>query len=135
MLISENRLVTGEIYMMIHPALKPDCELIEGDVIELEEGFFVLNDDLDPRQEATEEQIEKARQSHEILVTVSLVPRLTTLRQSNEDIALVVALVILATIYLYSRFKYITRIYLYDFFSCTSPKTIYSSFPKVPIVQ
>lgn len=62
-MIDETRLATREMYMMLHPALEPDCELQEGDVIELEEGFFILNDDLNPMQIATVEQIQKARQS------------------------------------------------------------------------
>ncbi len=57
-LIDENHLATREMYMMMHPVLEPNCELIEGDVIELEEGFFVLNDDLNPMQMATEAQIQ-----------------------------------------------------------------------------
>ena len=44
-MIDETRLATGEMYMMMHPALEPDCELTEGDVIELVKGFFVLNSD------------------------------------------------------------------------------------------
>ena len=32
-MIDETRLATGEMYMMMHPALEPDCELTEGDVI------------------------------------------------------------------------------------------------------
>ncbi|KJH70241.1 hypothetical protein [Aliterella atlantica] len=62
-MIDETRLATREMYMMMHPAREPDCELREGDVIELEEGFFILNDDLNPMQIATIEQIQKARQS------------------------------------------------------------------------
>lgn len=54
------RLASREAFMMMHPALEPDCELQEGDVIELEEGFFVLNDDLNPMELATEEQIRQA---------------------------------------------------------------------------
>jgi len=62
-MIDETRLANREMYMMMHPALEPDCELTEGDVIELVKGFFVLNSDLNPMQMATEEQIQKARQS------------------------------------------------------------------------
>lgn len=50
-------LASREAFMMMHPARDPDCTLKEGDVIELEEGFFVLNDDLNPMDLATEEQI------------------------------------------------------------------------------
>ena len=45
------------------PALEPDCEFTEGDAIEMVEGFFVLNDDLNPMQMAMKEPIQKARQS------------------------------------------------------------------------
>lgn len=45
--------------MMNHPGLD-DPDLKKGDVIELEEGFFVLNDDLNPMELATEEQIRQA---------------------------------------------------------------------------
>lgn len=50
-------LASREAFMMLHPARQPDCTLKEGDIIELEEGFFVLNDDLNPMELATEEQI------------------------------------------------------------------------------
>ena len=56
------RLATREMYMMMHSARDPDCDLIEGDVIELEESFFVLNDDLNPISLAIEEQIRQARE-------------------------------------------------------------------------
>jgi len=56
------RPATREMYMMLHPGCEPDCALCEGDVIELEEGFFVLNDDLNPMALATEEQIRQARE-------------------------------------------------------------------------
>lgn len=49
-------LATRQMYMMMHPGLD-DPDLKEGDVIELEEGFFVLNDDLNPMELVTEEQI------------------------------------------------------------------------------
>ena len=62
-MIDETRLATREMYMMMHPALEPDCELTEGDIIELVKGFFVLSSDLNPMQIATDEQIQKARQS------------------------------------------------------------------------
>lgn len=62
-MIDETHLATREMYMMLHPALEPDCELIEGDVVELVEGFFILNEDLNPMQIATVEQIQQARQS------------------------------------------------------------------------
>lgn len=57
-----DRLASREAFMMMHPATEPDCTLEEGDIIELEEGFFVLNDDLNPMELATEEQIASARQ-------------------------------------------------------------------------
>ncbi len=46
--------------MMCHPARDRDCEMVEGDIVELEEGFFVLNQDLNPMERATEEQVKKA---------------------------------------------------------------------------
>jgi hypothetical protein len=55
------RLASREAYMMMHPALEDDCTLVAGDVIELEEGFFILNEDLNPMELATEEQIQRAR--------------------------------------------------------------------------
>lgn len=55
-------LASREAFMMMHPARDPDCTLKEGDVIELEEGFFVLNDDLNPMELATEEQIGRAKE-------------------------------------------------------------------------
>lgn len=55
------RLATREMYMMMHPGLD-DPDLSEGSVIELEEGFFVLNGDLNPTELATEDQICQARE-------------------------------------------------------------------------
>lgn len=55
-------LASREAYMMTHPGLD-DPDLKPGDVIELEEGFFVLNDDLNPMELATKEQIQRARES------------------------------------------------------------------------
>lgn len=46
----------------MHPAREPDCIFSERDVVELEEGFFVLNDDLNQMQLATREQIDLARE-------------------------------------------------------------------------
>jgi hypothetical protein len=57
-----DRLASREAFMMMHPAREEDCTLEEGDVIELEEGFFILNDDLNPMELATEEQIASARE-------------------------------------------------------------------------
>jgi len=54
-------LATREMYMMMHPGID-DPHFKEGDVIELEEGLFVLNDDLNPMQLATSEQIRQARE-------------------------------------------------------------------------
>lgn len=56
------RLASREAFMMMHPAREEDCELQQGDVVELEEGFFVLNDDLNPMELATDEQIRQARE-------------------------------------------------------------------------
>ena len=47
---------------MMHPVRDPDCTLSEGDVVELEEGVFVLNNDYYPVQLATQEQIDLARE-------------------------------------------------------------------------
>lgn len=58
-----DRPASREAFMMMHPALETDCDLQEGDVIELEEGFFVLNDDLNPMELVTQEQIQQARES------------------------------------------------------------------------
>jgi|GEM_PF-2746936 len=60
---SGERLASREAYMMMHPALDDDCTLAAGDIIELEEGFFVLNEDLNPMELATEEQIKRAEES------------------------------------------------------------------------
>lgn len=57
------RLASREVYMMCHPAREPGCDLQEGNIVELEEGFFILNDDLNPMELATEEQIQRARES------------------------------------------------------------------------
>jgi hypothetical protein len=57
-----DRLASREAFMIMHPARDSDCTLEEGDIIELEEGFFVLNDDLNPMELATEEQIASARE-------------------------------------------------------------------------
>ena len=43
--------------MMMHPCRDPNNSLHAGDLIELEEGTFVLNDNLNPMELATEEQI------------------------------------------------------------------------------
>jgi hypothetical protein len=56
------RLASRDAFMMMHPARDPNCTLEEGDIIELEEVFFVLNDDLNPMELATEEQISRARE-------------------------------------------------------------------------
>lgn len=57
-----DRLASREAFMMLHPAREEGCTLEEGDIIELKEGFFVLNDDLNPMELATEEQISRARE-------------------------------------------------------------------------
>lgn len=56
---SGKTLASREAFMMMHPAREEDCSLSPGDVIELEEGFFVLNDDLNPMELATTEQIKQ----------------------------------------------------------------------------
>ena len=57
-----DRLASREAFMMMHPAREPDNELQPGDLIELEEGIFVLNDDLNPMTMATKEQIRQANE-------------------------------------------------------------------------
>lgn len=57
-----DHLASREAFMMMHPARDLNCTLEEGDIIELEEGFFMLNDDLNPMKLATEEQIRQARE-------------------------------------------------------------------------
>ncbi len=51
------RLASREAFMVMHPAREPDHGLSPGDLVELEEGIFVLNDDLNPMELATDEQI------------------------------------------------------------------------------
>ena len=46
--------------MMNHPGVN-DEDLQPGDIIELVEGFFVLNADLNPTQLATDEQMRQAK--------------------------------------------------------------------------
>jgi hypothetical protein len=47
-------------YMIEHPALDPNCPFKPGDVIRLEEGYFILNEDLNPMRAATEDEIDRA---------------------------------------------------------------------------
>jgi len=57
-------LASREAWMMMHPALDSDCMFEPGDLVELEEGIFVLNDDLNPMSLATDAQIQQAVGSH-----------------------------------------------------------------------
>jgi hypothetical protein len=43
-------------------ALEPDCLFQPGDLVELEEGIFVLNEELNPMELATVEQIKQAQE-------------------------------------------------------------------------
>jgi hypothetical protein len=47
-------------YMMQHPALDRDCPFKPGDVVRIEEGYFILNEDLNPMDVATEEDLDRA---------------------------------------------------------------------------
>lgn len=58
-----------ETFIMMHPAREPDCIFSERDVVELEEGFFVLNDDLHQMQLATREQIDLAREKWTVKIS------------------------------------------------------------------
>jgi hypothetical protein len=51
-------------YMMEHPSLDRDCPFKSGDIVRLEEGYFILNDDLNPMRAATEEEIDRAENSN-----------------------------------------------------------------------
>jgi hypothetical protein len=54
------KLSSREMYMMEHPARDPDCPFNPGDVVRLEEGYFILNEDLNPMNLATEAEIDRA---------------------------------------------------------------------------
>jgi hypothetical protein len=45
----------------MHPALEPDCSFLPGDLVKLQEGIFVLNEDFNPMELATDEQIRQAQ--------------------------------------------------------------------------
>lgn len=51
-------LASREAWMMMHPGFNAGYK--PGDLIELQEGIFILNDDLVPMQLATDEQIQEA---------------------------------------------------------------------------
>ena|GEM_PF-3446529 len=53
-------LASREAWMMMHPSLDPDCMFESGDLVQLEEGIFVLNDDLNPMVLATDAQVQQA---------------------------------------------------------------------------
>ena len=46
-------LSSQERYMMQHPSLDRDCPFRPGDIVRLEEGYFILNDDLLPSRSKT----------------------------------------------------------------------------------
>jgi hypothetical protein len=54
------KLSSREMYMMEHPARDPDCPFKSGDIVRLEEGYFIVNEDLNPMNLATEAEIERA---------------------------------------------------------------------------
>jgi hypothetical protein len=54
------KLSSREMYMMEHPARDPNCPFKPGNVVKLEEGYFILNEDLNPMELATEEEIDRA---------------------------------------------------------------------------
>jgi hypothetical protein len=47
-------------YMMNHPSKDIDCPFKPGDVVRLAEGYFILNEDLNPMNAATEEDLDRA---------------------------------------------------------------------------
>jgi hypothetical protein len=57
------KLSSREMYMMEHPARDPDCPFKPGDLVRLEEGYFILNEDLNPMNLATEAEIDLAEAS------------------------------------------------------------------------
>ncbi len=54
------QLASHDAWMMMHPALAADCQFSVGDLVELEEGIFVLNEDINPMELATDKQIQEA---------------------------------------------------------------------------
>jgi hypothetical protein len=52
-------LSSRERYMMQHPSLDRDCPFKPGDIIKIEEGYFVLNEDLNPMRAATEAELDR----------------------------------------------------------------------------
>jgi hypothetical protein len=50
------KVASREAWMMMHPGCD-QADYFPGDLVELEEGIFVLNDDLNPMQLASAEQI------------------------------------------------------------------------------
>lgn len=51
-------LASRDAWMMLHPGFNAGYK--PGDLIDLDEGIFVLDDELVPRRFATDEEIEKA---------------------------------------------------------------------------
>lgn len=56
-----NQLANHDAWMMLHPALEPDCSFLPGDLVALEEGIFVLNEALNPMALATDELMRQAQ--------------------------------------------------------------------------
>lgn len=56
----ENRNASHDAWMMMHPGLSADCPFSVGDLEEGEEGIFVLNEDINPMELATDQQIQQA---------------------------------------------------------------------------
>lgn len=54
------QLASHDAWMMMHPGLSADCPFSVGDLVELEEGIFVLNEDINPMELATDKQIQQA---------------------------------------------------------------------------
>lgn len=54
------QLASHDAWMMMHPGLSADCPFSVGDLVELEEGIFVLNEDINPMELATDQQIQQA---------------------------------------------------------------------------
>lgn len=54
------QLASQDAWMMMHPGLEADCSFQVGDLVELEEGIFILNEDINPMELATDKQIEQA---------------------------------------------------------------------------
>ncbi len=56
-----DQLADHDAWMIMHPALELDCSFLPSDLVKLKEGIFVLNEDLNPMELATDEQIRQAQ--------------------------------------------------------------------------